>query len=688
MPDRVNVLVVDDLPTQRLTIEAALSDLGERVVSVGSGRDALKFLLENDAAVILLDVNMPEMDGFETATLIRQRRRTARTPIIFLTADTDEMQAARGYALGAVDYLFCPFLPDVLCTKVKVFVTMSREERRLKEEVQQQIELTREQAARAAAEEQSRRLRLLVETGGILTRSLDGSAFEGELLSLFVPSFADEAGLVFLDGGQRAGASTWVHADSSGAAAPQAVSGIPPLLAAPLGRVLTSGKGERISEGDGTATVGLVLPLEVRGETYGALGLAMVDSGRRYGEADLELLSLVASRTAIALDNRRLYRELQERDRRKDEFLAMLSHELRNPLGAITTAARLLEIPDLPPDRAERSRLVITRQSFHLARMVEDLLEVSRVTSGRITLNRTPLDLREVVERAVEAVRASGRLDEHELVLRCDRVVIEADAARMEQVVTNLLVNAVKYTDPGGHISIAVEADGEQAVITVADDGMGISPELLPRLFEVFVQGRQNLDRARGGLGLGLTLVKKLAELQGGEVEASSPGAGLGSTFVVRLPRLLGVVAGRADEAPVLPMAPALRVLIVEDNDDARDMLRTWLQLGGHEVHEATNGPDAVTEALRVLPNVALLDLGLPGFDGLEVARRLREDARGRGIVLVAVTGYGQTDDRRRTAEIGFDAHLVKPVTAERLDEVLSLARHAARNQSASLASG
>jgi CheY-like chemotaxis protein len=210
----------------------------------------------------------------------------------------------------------------------------------------------------------------------------------------------------------------------------------------------------------------------------------------------------------------------------------------------------------------------------------------------------------------------------------------------------------------------------------------------MPRLFEVFVQGRQNLDRAEGGLGLGLTLVKKLVELQGGDVEAKSPGVGQGSTFVVRLPRLLGVVAGRTDEAPARPMAPALRVLIVEDNDDARDMLRTWLQLGGHEVYEAANGPDAVGEALRVLPNVALLDLGLPGFDGLEVARRLREDARGRGIVLVAVTGYGQTDDRRRTAEIGFDAHLVKPVTAERLDEVLSLARHAARNSSASLASG
>jgi signal transduction histidine kinase/DNA-binding response OmpR family regulator len=675
----VNILVVDDLATQRLTIEVALAELGERVISVESGREALKFLLDNEAAVILLDVNMPEMDGFETATLIRQRNRTANTPIIFLTADSDELQAARGYALGAVDYLICPFLPDVLRTKVKVFVTLSRTGERIRREAQQQIELTREQTARALAEDQSRRLRLMVDAGGILTRSLDGSAFEGELLGLFVPHLADEAGLVFLDGGQRPGPSTWVHAGPVGSPVAQPATTVHPMLAGPMTRVLASGRPEPIPGPGGEGVGGIVLPLEVRGKTYGALGMAMIESGRRYSDADLEVLMLVAGRTATALDNRRLYRELQDRDRRKDEFLAMLSHELRNPLGAITTAARLLEMFGNADERAARACQVVTRQSFHLARMVEDLLEVSRVTTGRITLSHAPIDLREVVDRAVEAVRASGRLDQHQLTVRGDRLIVEADGARMEQVITNLLVNAVKYTDPGGRIEIDVDREESQALVTVSDNGIGISPELLPRLFDLFVQGRQDLDRARGGLGLGLTLVKKLIELQGGTVDAFSGGLGQGSRFVVRLPQLAHSAALPVEEAPATPSRP-LRVLLVEDNDDAREMLRTWLESGGHTVREASNGPDAVEHAIEFRPQLAIIDLGLPGFDGLEVARRLRSDPRTRAALRVALTGYGQGDDRRRTLENGFDAHLVKPVAAEKLREVVQLAAQAVVN--------
>jgi len=667
-PEPVNILVVDDLPTQRLTVEAALSDVGERIVSVGSGRDALKFLLESDAAVILLDVNMPDMDGFETATLIRQRNKSANTPIIFLTANADEVQAARGYALGAVDYLICPFPPDVLRTKVGVFVALSRANEQVRREAEQRIALTREQTARASAEEQSARLRVLVEIGGVLTRAVDGSPFETELLSLFVPLLADEAGLVFKSNGESPGSATWFRKD--GGDRPGRMPGMPPAaLSDAVSSVLDTGRPEKLRDATG-GTTGVALPLAGRGGVYGVLGMT---SERRYTNADLELLEVIASRTASVLENRRLYRELQDRDRRKDEFLAMLSHELRNPLGAITTAAQVLQMGTATGETVERAGGVIARQSYQLSRMLDDLLEVSRVTTGRVQLTVEPFDLGDVASRAVEALRASGRLNSHEIEVQAGTVLVEADIARTDQIITNLLVNAVKYTDAGGRIGVEVGAVGSLAFLRVKDNGIGISADLLPRLFEVFVQGRQALDRAQGGLGIGLALVKKLAELQGGSVDASSSGPGQGSTFTVRLPRVMNPKLSLGERRSPRMLPSRLRVLIVDDNADARDMLRTFLELAGHEVHDAVSGPDAVEKAGRVLPDLALVDLGLPGFDGLEVAARLRSDPATHGVLLVAMTGYGQPDDRRRTAEAGFEAHIVKPVAAEQLTEVISL---------------
>jgi signal transduction histidine kinase/DNA-binding response OmpR family regulator len=665
----VNILVVDDLPTQRLTVEAALADVGERVISVGSGREALKFLLENDAAVILLDVNMPEMDGFETAGLIRQRHKNAHTPIIFLTANADEVQAARGYAVGAVDYLICPFPPDVLRTKVNVFVALSRANEQVKREAEQRIALTREQTARAAAEEQSNRLRVLVGIGGVLTRAVDGSPFETELLSLFVPLLADEAGLVFSAHGDSPGTSTWFRTENAGERSKRLPGVPPPALADAVSNALVSGRLEKIRDDTGGIT-GIALPLAGRGGVYGALGMV---SDRPYTNADLELFDIIASRTASVLENRRLYRELQDRDRRKDEFLAMLSHELRNPLGAITSAAQVLQLGTASGDKVERAGAVIARQSFQLSRMLDDLLEVSRVTTGRVQLTREPFDLAEVAARAVDSLRTSGRLNSHEITVQTGQGLVDADIARTDQIVTNLLVNAVKYTDVGGKIEVETGAVGSFSFVRVTDNGIGISADLLPRLFEVFVQGRQALDRAQGGLGIGLALVKKLAELQGGTVEARSPGAGQGSTFTVRLPRVANGAAPISEKQSPRMLPSSLRVLVVDDNTDARDMLRTFMELAGHEVHEAVNGPDAVDRARAILPDLALVDLGLPGFDGLEVARRLREEAGTQGICLVAMTGYGQPDDRKRTKEVGFDAHIVKPVTSEQLNEVFSL---------------
>ncbi len=674
--NRAKILVVDDVPGQRLAIEAALAELNEAVITVASGTEALRYLLENDVAVILLDVNMPDMDGFETASLIRRRPRSRHTPIIFLTAHTDELAASRAYALGAVDYIFNPFTPEVLRAKVRVFVELSKMHERTRREMAQRMALTREQAARAAAEEDSRRLRVLAEAGGILTRSLETGTLVADLLSLFVPLMADVAAIVLLDVDGRAAETSWLDAEAGGRVSRD------PMVAADgldlddcLQRVLAQGKAETLQSPGQAEARGAILPLVARGRTFGALASIFTRSGRRYRDADLELIRDIAGRAAIALDNSRLHQEIAERDRQKDEFLAMLSHELRNPLGAITTAVRLLELAAVSDQRAVRACDVIGRQSRHLTRMVDDLLDVARLTVGQIVLARTPIDVADVVARAVDTLRVSGRLDHHRVTVKSEPVTVEADFARMEQVVTNLLINALKYTDRGGRIEVEVCVAGPEAIVRVRDTGIGISPEMLPRLFDLFAQGRQALDRAQGGLGIGLTLVRRLIELQGGRVEAASEGPGRGSIFTVRLPRVAngpsnGGLPRTADAGAPGP----LRILLVEDNGDAREMLRTVLQVGGHEVHEAADGFDALQVAGRVKPQLALIDLGLPGLDGLEVASRLRAMGDGDQVVLVAVTGYGQMSDRQRTLQAGFDLHVTKPVDVERLNEVLALA--------------
>ncbi|HXH83422.1 MAG TPA: ATP-binding protein, partial [Candidatus Tectomicrobia bacterium] len=450
-------------------------------------------------------------------------------------------------------------------------------------------------------------------------------------------------------------------------------------LAAALARVMAGGAAETWTSEDGRRARGLAVPLVARGRTFGAVAAAFRTSPREYRQADVELVRDIVARAAIALDNSRLYREIYERDRQKDEFLAMLSHELRNPVGAIVMAIPLLEGAPGGESAAARARDVVSRQARHLSRLVDDLLDVARLTSGQIVLTRHRVDLAEVVTRAIDTLRMSGQLAHHELTTDVRPVTVEADFARIEQVVTNLLVNAVKYTDRGGRIDVGVSGEGGDAVIRVRDTGIGISAEMLPRLFDLFTQGPQALDRAKGGLGIGLTLVRRLVELHGGRVEASSEGVGRGSTFTVRLPRAADVPAEevpRPDER--IGEHQALRILIVEDNRDARDMLRMVLESAGHDVREAADGLEALQVAAREKPQVVLIDIGLPGLDGLEVAARLRATVDGSKAVLVAVTGYGQTDDRRRTAEAGFDLHLTKPVDPLHLKEIVALA---ARNR-------
>ncbi|MES2128663.1 MAG: response regulator [Pseudomonadota bacterium] len=509
------ILVVNDdaaglmAMTSLLEQWAALDNY--RVVAVRSGHDALREVLRHDFAVILLDVNMPGMDGFETAEAIHQRVRSADIPIIFVTAFlADELDRLKAYQRGAADFLFTPVIPQVLRAKVSVFVALATKNEELKQ-----------QAAKLSA------------------------------------------------------------------------------------------------------------------------------------------------------SNRRLVREIEERksaerkSHAKDEFLAMLGHELRNPLSAISSAAALASLAGASADTVQRACQIVSRQSAHLARIVDDLLDLSRAMSGKVLLTRAPLELRQLVERCVDTFAASGRAAAHQISLQLQPCWINADPTRLEQVVSNLLDNALKYTPAGGHISLRTATEGEQAILTVQDAGGGIAPELMPHIFDVFVQGSSTLERAQGGLGIGLALVRRLVELHGGTIRAISAGSDAGSTFEVRLPCCAAPAAPAEAARPCGAGRPS--VLLIEDNDDGRDMMATMLSACGYDIAHAADGIAGVELATSSPPDVALVDIGLPGIDGYEVARRLRACNLTRRIKLIALTGYGLEDDRRRVLDAGFDLHLVKPVDMDNL---------------------
>ena len=363
--------------------------------------------------------------------------------------------------------------------------------------------------------------------------------------------------------------------------------------------------------------------------------------------------------------------ELAELDRRKDEFLAMLSHELRNPLAPILNAALLLRLHSnrnrlhgIENPVLQQSATIIERQVGQLARIVDELLEVSRITTGRIQLHQERIAVGVVVENAVATVRSLIDQRKHELTvsLPTQAIWLNADAARLEQVVVNLLTNAAKYTDPGGHVWLTVQQEGEEAVLRVRDTGVGIAPEVLPRIFDLFTQAERSLDRSQGGLGIGLALVQRLVEMHGGTVTAFRI-LGQGSEFVVRLPMVSP--AERQASAPptekIQPLRPALRVLVVDDNVDTVTTLALLVTESGHDVRTAYDGSEVLEAALDYRPNVVLLDIGLPGLNGFEVAEQIRQQPTLKNIVLVAMTGYGQESDRKRSQEAGFDHHLVKP---------------------------
>jgi signal transduction histidine kinase/DNA-binding response OmpR family regulator len=701
--DRPAVLVVDDLPEKLLVLQTVLDGLDADIVLAQSGSEALREVLKHEFAVVLLDVNMPDIDGFETASLIRSYRQTAHTPIIFVTAYVDEMQAAQGYSLGAVDYIVAPVVPDILRTKVRVFLDLFAAQRRMREQAEQRLALFAAQAARDVAEANSRRLDFLTQVGRVLGGSLEADTALCPLMQLMQRELGGITALAICDPDKLrtprvhlAGIPRPVAEGDDGAAgAPEAraLDTLPAALAEPIGAAFERGQRielelpaiellQALSEfgGDQPLRAACALPLQVGSRLHGVLLIAVPQRTPVW-----EALDEAAQRLAMALENARLVRDLRqeiaerraaqkrmkESNRRKDEFLAMLSHELRNPLAPIRNAAEVVRLTGAHDPKLEWASAVMTRQVDQLRRLIDELLDVARISQGKVTLQLETLDLRNVVQQGVETVKPmlDARRQVLQLSLPEQRVWLRGDGARLTQVVGNLLTNAVKYSDEGSPIQLALSSHDGVAELRVRDSGIGIEPDLLPRIFDLFEQGRRGLDRSQGGLGVGLTLAQRLVSMHQGTIDAISDGAGKGSEFVVRLPCLADVAARDTPDTsghePPLPRS--CRVLVVDDNRDAAESIAIVLKLAGHDVHTAGDGTEALGLATIHLPEVVVLDLGLPGIDGYEVAERLRELPGLRHAMLIALTGYGSERDRERAHAAGFDLHLVKPADPQRI---------------------
>ena len=536
--DLVNILIVDDEPRNLTVLESVLDDPGYRLVRATSGEQALLALMGNEFAVLVLDIQMPGMTGFELALMIKERKKTARVPIIFLTAYYNEDQhILEGYGSGAVDYLYKPVNAGVLRSKVAVFAELHRKRRALEES---------NRSLKAEIAERRRAERRLSELNKILD--------------------------------------------------------------------------ERVTE---------------------------------------RTKALEASEA-----------QLRETNRRKDEFLATLAHELRNPLAPVRNAAQVLHMKSSAIPELQWATELIDRQVQAMSRLIDDLMDVSRINQGKIELRHERLDVVSVLEDAVETTRP--QIDEYghhlALMLPSQKLMLNADRTRLAQAFMNLLNNAAKYMDKGGRIELGVKQDDSECVVTVKDTGIGMPADRLEAVFEMFSQVETALSRSRGGLGIGLSLTRRLVEMHGGTVVARSAGLGHGSEFEVRLP----LVEESLDEdtTTVPPAADAvngvsvggLRILVADDNEDAAESLAAMLELMGHTVRYVHDGEAAVQASLDFDPQVTLLDIGMPKFNGYEACRRIRSGPGGARMTVIAVTGWGQSEDKHASQKAGFNRHLVKPV--------------------------
>jgi PAS domain S-box-containing protein len=653
MPEqpKANILLVDDQPANLTALEAILADMGQNLVRALSGEEALRRLQETDFAVVLLDVQMPGQGGFQTARLIRGPDRSRQTPIIFLTAyESDEFPVVEAYRLGAVDYLVKPLVPEILRAKVAGFVELFHKTEQIRSQAERLRQMERREFERRLAEEDAR-LRHSEERFARFMRHLPGLAWIKDSRGKYV--FANDAAVR---------AFRTPRADLYGKTDEEV---FPPQTAAQFRendrRALESGAGvqvvETLEHDDGVLHHSLVSKFPIPGPG---------------GEADL-----VGGVAFDITEMKRAEQALREADRRKDEFLAMLAHELRNPLAPIRNAVQAMAML-LPADaNLRRARNMVERQVLHLTRLVDDLLDVSRVTRGKIMLHKAPLLVADLVGHAVEAIRPLVEARKHGLTVSLSHrtLCLEGDATRLTQVLDNLLANAAKYQDNGGHIWLSACREGGEVVFRVRDRGLGIPRDKLSEVFELFAQVDRTIDRSQGGLGIGLALVRSLVQMHGGSVTAASDGPGTGSQFTVRLPALPEEPSPPGGEAPnrAAVRTPGRRVLVVDDNVDSAESLAMVLRLSGHEVRTVHEGAAVLGAARDFRPQAVLLDIGLPGgLTGYDLAPRLRGEPGLGSVLLIALTGYGQEEDRRRAREVGFDHHLTKPADLSVLHALLA----------------
>jgi PAS domain S-box-containing protein len=661
-----NVLLVDDRADKLLALESILSDSDHRIVTARSGAEALRALLRDEFAVILLDVNMPQLDGFQTASLIRGRPRSEKTPIIFMTAVNDlESGTARGYSLGAVDYIHLPVAPEVLRAKVSVFVELFRK----REQIRQQAEIERLSRER----EHARRL----------AEAADRVDFETRRNRFFTLA-PDMLGVAGFDGRLRQLNESWQR--TLGIAATE-------LCASPVVDFLHPDDRQAMRD-------------QLRALSEGA-PTARFENRHRHGDGSYKWLSWTAAafreeglvyvfvrditfRKVAEEERLQLVREQEARraaereNERKDQFLATLSHELRSPLTPILGWTSMLRSGRLAPADAARALEVIERNARVQAQLVEDLLDVNRIVSGKLRMDMRPCDLRAIVEAGLEGARAAAAKRRIALAVELGDapVAVVGDPARLQQVVWNLASNAVKFSDDGGTVRVALDVEGDLARLCVSDDGIGISEDFLPHVFQGFRQATGGSTRTHGGLGLGLTIARHIVQAHGGTVVAQSGGVGRGATFTVAFPRARGAAqegSALAAEAPGsgerIGDGSALLgrvVLVVDDECDVRDVLQHVLERSGARVVSAGTVAEALAAAEADPPDLVVSDIGMPGADGYALLEQLRARPGLGRPAAVALSAYASHEDAARSLAAGFRAHLAKPVDAQVVVETLA----------------
>lgn len=636
----VNVLLVDDERANLLAFSSILENSDVNLIYATSGEEALRQALLREFAVILLDFYLPTIGGLEVAQIIRTR---SQTPIIFITASRPEdFPIEEAYSLGAVDYLTKPYNPLVLKSKVHFY-----------------IELHRRTEALAASERARYLSELSIKEGRIrlILENAKGYAF----------IVTDEAGIITEWEGDAAGVTGWSPADAIGKsigliyAEEDRLAGYPD-IELHIARATGMAPDQRWH-------------LRKDGSRFYADGVlvSLKDSaGQIHGFSKI-FRDVTSERLAIE-ELHRLAENLAEADRRKTEFLATLAHELRNPLAPIRNGLGILRVDGDSVSTLSKTREMMERQVNHMVHLVDDLLDISRISGGKIELKKEPITIRELLNNAVETSLPLIQSGQHKLTVNVsdDSLSLYVDPNRVAQVVSNLLNNAAKYTPQRGEIKISVNVEQEKFILCVEDNGIGIPEEALPTIFEMFNQVERNIEHAQGGLGVGLTLVRQIVEMHGGTVSAQST-ENVGSKFTVTLP-LCGIESDFAftPGAERKTNAGGLRIMVVDDNVDAAQSLSTLLEFSGHQLFVAHDGYEAIEIAGECRPNIAFLDIGMPGMDGYETALAMRKIPGLENIFLVALTGWGAEEDRNRSRAAGFNQHLIKPAQLDAIQSVLS----------------